>query len=500
MRLWSEYEGTTIAGVYPIEKLLRPEGRSAFFSTSNGTGTPAVIRLIESINDEGEILNRWQTVANLQEAHLITLKKFGQTIFDGTPLIYVLMESTEADLAGILKERPLSIDETHQIATSLVGALQALHASDIVHEHVEASNVLATGDIVKLRSDCVREAPEGEEGAALKKRDVHDLAVVLLQALTQRRVLDAAGKAPLPHPYEQIIRNGISGTWGLAQIAAALKPVAPRAALVPAAPATPPATAVPAVAKMQAAQIPLAIPSATPASSTSSAPGPTSAQRVSSTPAAKLPPAANLPVAPQDPVDRQKASVSPHDSAPLSHRGRINVPVEADPAPRRLWIAIAPVVLVILIALGWHMFHKPAAPRTFAGPVSTAPDAVPANSPAPAAESATPPIVQSTPPVASAPRPDTARRQLASTGDADHRWHVVAFTYNHQDQAQHKADDLARAHASLRPEVFSPSGRSPYLVTLGGAMTRNEAIALRAKSRAAGMPRDTFARNYKNAR
>lgn len=473
MRLWNDYEGTTIAGIYPIEKLLRPEGRSAVFSTSNGTGTPAVIRLIESINDEGEILNRWQTVANLKETHLITLKKFGQTIFEGTPLIYVLMESTEADLAGILKERPLTTDETNQIATSLVEAVQALHGSGIIHEHIEPGNVLATGDMVKLRSDCVREAPEGEEGIALKKRDIHDLAIVLLQALTQRRSLDAAGKAPLPHPFEQIIRNGISGTWGLAQIAAALKPVAPKAALVPAAAAVPLVTPAPVKAEAEARQMPLAIPAAP-------------AEKVSPAPSAKIP------------VEPDTSRVTTHQDAPLSHRERIRVPLEEDSKRSRMGIAIAAVVLVLLAALGWHLFHKSAEPRNAAGPVSTLADAGQANPGQ--ASSKTAATQPSTPSVTPASRPADEGRQLARAGDVDHRWHVVAFTYNHQDQAQHKADQLARTRASLRPEVFSPSGRAPYLVTLGGAMTRNEAAAFKARSRGVGIPRDTYIQNYKNAR
>ena len=62
MNLWTEYEGRTIDGAYPLTKLIQPEGRSAFFSTSNGTGKPTVIRLIESHFDGDEILTRWRGV------------------------------------------------------------------------------------------------------------------------------------------------------------------------------------------------------------------------------------------------------------------------------------------------------------------------------------------------------------------------------------------------------------------------------------------------------
>ncbi len=76
---------------------------------------------------------------------------------------------------------------------------------------------------------------------------------------------------------------------------------------------------------------------------------------------------------------------------------------------------------------------------------------------------------------------------------------MIAFTYNRQDQAQHKADQLAQQHGSLHPEVFTPTGHAPYLVALGGPMTRDQAMALRDKARQEGLPQDVYAQNY-NAR
>ena len=64
------------------------------------------------------------------------------------------------------------------------------------------------------------------------------------------------------------------------------------------------------------------------------------------------------------------------------------------------------------------------------------------------------------------------------------QWRVVAFTYNHEDQAQAKAARVREQHPELRPEVFTPSGSAPYLVTIGGAMGRDDAYALAQKARA----------------
>jgi hypothetical protein len=442
MQLWNDYEGRTIAEAYPLEKLLSPEGRSAFFSTSNGTGNPAVIRLIEPHFDDAEILSRWRQVAELHDPHLITLRKYGQTELDGTSLVYAVMEPSDDNLAAILKQRPLTLQETREVAVSLVAALQALHTHNLIHEHLEPANVLATGDLIKLRSDCVREVPSGEEAdrdaAALRAQDVHDLALVLLQALTLRSVLPAT---PLPAPFDAIIRNGTSGTWGLAEISAALTPPAAPASR-PAAPASRPAAPAPAPAPKP--------PTPTQSTLPKTVPAPSFAPNVS---------------------DRL---IRPVEDLPSRARG--------------LWIAGGVGILLLLVLL-WH--HFSAAP--VAAPSSSAPPparATPAPAPAPAPASATEPKAKpATAETSANPAPAPA------TGTRSH-WRVVAFTFNHQDQAQKKADELATRYASLHPGVFSPSGHAPYLVTLGGPMPRDQATALRNQARAAGLPRDTYIQNY----
>ncbi len=187
MNLWTEYEGRTIGGVYPLTKLIRPEGRSAFFMTSNGTGSPTVIRLIESHFDGDDILTRWRGMAALNHPNLVKLKGFGHVVMDETSLVYAVMEPVDANLSEIVSERRLTVDEARELATSLLGAIGALHANGFVHEHVEAGNVLAVGEMIKLRSDCIRETPEGEDGRQMKRKDVRDFAAVLLEALTQGR-------------------------------------------------------------------------------------------------------------------------------------------------------------------------------------------------------------------------------------------------------------------------------------------------------------------------
>jgi hypothetical protein len=430
MQLWNDYEGRTIAEIFPLNKLLAPEGRSAFFSTTNGTGTPAVIRLIEAHFDESEILGRWRKVSELKEPNLITLKKYGQTVLDGTALVYALMETTDANLADVLEDRPLTVEETSQVGTSLVSALQALHNHNLIHEHVETSNVLAVGEVIKLRSDCIREAPEGQQGIDLKARDVHDLATVLTEALIRQRTLPPG--TVLSAPFNQIIPNALSGSWGLSQIAAALSPGA--ASFVPTAASVPAAIAAPVQEPVPQAAVPV--------------------------------PPAPTPTPPVPLVrDRIVASAAPKPSQ------RIGV-----------WIASV-IGAILLLFLGWHFLHAtPAGPvKDTPQPISSLPDTGGHDVPAPSAPA----------PTATAPR----SAPVAPT-DGRNLWRVVAYTYNRQDQAQQKVDQIARQHPALTPEVFTPTGHAPFLVTVGGPMGRNEANAFKKKARADGLPHDIYTQNY----
>jgi eukaryotic-like serine/threonine-protein kinase len=77
---------------------------------------------------------------------------------------------------------------------------------------------------------------------------------------------------------------------------------------------------------------------------------------------------------------------------------------------------------------------------------------------------------------------------------------VVAYTYNREAQAQQKVASVAAKHPQLKPEVFTPNGHAPYLVVVGGAMSRDEAFALVKRAKGEGwLPRDSYAQNYRGA-
>ena len=444
MQLWTDYEGVLIDGVYPLQKLLMPEGRSAFYSTAGSNGEPTVVRLIECHFDEEEILARWRCVQALHHPNFIRFEHFGQTEIDGRPVVYAVIEKVDANLAEVLDRGNLPVEEVAQLASSLVAALDVLHTHGFIHEHVEPGNIFAVNGAVKLRSDCIREAPEGEEGRAAKQRDVHDLATVLLQALTQRKSLEGIPDYTLAKPFGQIIRNGLSGAWLLENIKSALETyVAPK---------------------------PLAAP-----------------EPLSLSPAAPVRPSGATPVIPAAPEKKASATVAspsaqPEAQLPLPLRSEDprpdtrNEPWEEGrtSSPRILWIAAGTVIALLLLIFIWPR-HK--APQT-------------AVTPQPATHSAPqlPPRISPSPALSQAPSPASTSSHL--------NWRVIAFTYNRRADAESKVASIARTHPELAPAVFTPSGHAPYLVAIGGVLDRDSAYALARRSRSLGLPRDAFARNF----
>jgi hypothetical protein len=77
-------------------------------------------------------------------------------------------------------------------------------------------------------------------------------------------------------------------------------------------------------------------------------------------------------------------------------------------------------------------------------------------------------------------------------------WRVIVYTYAGAPAAEKKARSIHAKWPAAEAEVFAPngSGRPPYLVVLGGRMTRDEAVRLLKVARGKGMPRDIYIQNY----
>ena len=464
MHLWTEYEGRTIAGAYPLRKLLRSEGRNGFFATSNSTGDSAVIRLTEAHFDEEEVMKRWRQVAELHQDNLIGIEGVGKTTLDGVALTYALMERNDANLDDVLKERPLTAAETLEVAKSVAAALSALHASGLVHEHIEPVNVLAVGDLVKLRSDCVRECvADGEFTSAeacedLRRRDIHDYGTLLLRCLTLEREWTPTQR--LAEPLNRVIPGALDGSWTLEKIASVLNPDLPK---------------------------PLA---AAPAAAQGTLPGLGSPEGASAVrplvPSGVLRPAsANGAAVDAAGVARERAEPTMRTRA----RAEVAAVEPAGTAFNKLWLlGVAAAILVLW--LGWHLLRSKPAVETAATPPSAP---VAQTAPAPRV---VPPASRAQPVAPATAVPETAAPAVPAATRTGNGWYVIAFTYNHENQARAKAVRLSTNHLSFRPEVFSPRGHAPYFVSLGGPMSEQEAQAVQRRARREGLPRDTFVRHY----
>ncbi|MGA2849923.1 MAG: hypothetical protein ABSE46_13065 [Terracidiphilus sp.] len=462
MQLWTDYEGVTIDGAFPLQKLLLPEGRSAFFSTAGPKGVPTVVRLIECHFDEEEILARWRSVDALDHPNFLKLERYGQTELDGRPVVYAVFENVDANLAGVLDQGHLTVKDVAQLASSLVAALGVLHTHGFVHEHIEPRNIFAVGEVVKLRSDCIREAPEGEEGRAAKQRDVRELATVLLQALTQRESVEGIPDFSMPPPFGQIIRNGLDGTWKLEDIRAALGGLFD--------------------SKLPTAR--RSIPPAPKPVNTGAAKAAVADEKGSvanAEPSVRLEEQLALPL-----LNEERNAGSRRTTGRGDWGFKDALGVEQGFSLRSRWLGAAGIVAVVLLLSTWALG------RAWNSHRHTATQGAEAISQQDG-QSAKPVLGRSavTPGAVSSPR-------VSSSGLADSRagWRVISFTYNRRTEAEKKASDLARGHPELRPAVFTPSGHAPYLVSIGGVMERDAAYALARRSGSLGLPRDTYAQNY----
>jgi eukaryotic-like serine/threonine-protein kinase len=462
MQFWNELEGQTIDGLYPLRRLVRSEGRSAWFETETGESqsTPATISLTEALTDADEVAARLEAAQQLKQPNLVTITKVGQVRVDNTLVVYALMEHIEQSLSDVLQSQALSPEEGREVAEALVGALTAIHQAGMSHGHVEAASVLATEETVKLRSDCLHRTTAGQAD------DVAGIGSTLFHAFTQRKGLTATDAQinRIPAPFAEIIRNSFARRWNLAQISNALKPALPVATAIP----------------------PVAPPAPTPAP----APAPV-APRPQPDPVAAKVPVRTAPI-----PERLTTPPIPIATQLELETGDEDEPVVAKRRPFALYGALAVVVLAIL---GWLFLRPNSAPA----PADTAPQtATQAAPPAAGPEPAPAPPVAQKPSAAkpsaaiSTPKSRPAAVAAATPSDGRSVWRVVAYTYRGQSKAADMVAQIGEKHSDLGPEVFDPGRGGVYLVTVGGAMDHDQATKMLDKARRDGLPADSYVQNF----
>ncbi|NUQ28986.1 MAG: hypothetical protein HOQ35_10795 [Acidobacteriaceae bacterium] len=515
MHLWTEYEGNTLAG-YPIGRLNRSEGRNAFFTTTTPDGQRALLRLTEAHFDESELIGRWRRIAAVSHPNLQAIKRAGQTTFDGLSLACCLLEPTDSCLSDALREQVLSLDDTKEVAEAVSGALAALHAAGLIHEHVDATNVFASGEVIKLRSDCCRdcvgdfEADTPEAREALRQRDVHDLGVLLLRCLGMDG--QAHTSTRFPRPFDRIIPGALNGTLRSEDIVGILQP--PKQT-----PNLPAAQQVAVGATMPAAVAP-----------TTEDTEPTISHRVAS-PSPQASASAHVSSSIQDepvlahnrlPVTEagldSDATASPTPGSgwigsrlqmgldglleqSRQHLGTESIgaglmrrlrPMNARPISRKAYIAsgaAAALLGVVIWAAGGSKHEDNKVNEQHATIIEGKPAQIP-QAPAQAT-----PAQQPLPKPAVHSEANATQNSLLASGERA-GWNVIAYTYKYEQQAQAQVMKLQRKYVSLHPQVFTPTGHAPYFVALGNPSNETTAMDLRNRARQVGLPRDTYARNF----
>ncbi len=487
MQFWNELEGQVIDGVYPLRRLLRSEGRTAWFETetSDPRPVPATISLTEALTDADEVVARLEAAQNLDHPNLVGIGKVGQVRVDNTLVVYALMEPIEQSLSDVLQSQALTADEGREVAEALVGALTAIHQKGMSHGRVEAASVLATQETVKLRSDCLHLSAAGQGD------DVAGIGTTLFHAFTQRKGLTATDAQinRIPAPFAEIIRNSFARRWNLAQINNALKPALPVASVPPPPPPVPTPAAPPRVAAPPVAPAPprAAAPPAAPAP-----------PRVAATPA---PPVAR----PEPPAPRPPVKTPPIaerlTTPPIPVARTLEVDEDEEGLKRRPFVLYGAIAVVVLAILGWlfmrpHSEPAPATAPQAATQPATPPPAVVEKAPDAKPSAAKPSAARSSAakPAAMKPSPSTPAAS-ASGPEGRSVWRVVAYTYKGQTKAEDMVSQINEKHANLGAEVFTPKS-GDYLVTLGGPMDHDQAIKMLDRARRAGLPEDSYIQNF----
>lgn len=257
-------EGRIVDERFPLVELLGGTAHSSVFRTEceAAPNRQAAIKLIPAPATTPEAqLTRWRLAARFSHPALLRIFDMGRCDFEGRPMLYVVTEVAEENLADILPVRCLSPGEVDAMLGPALEALNYLHAKGFVHGRLQPANILAIGDQVKLSSDSIARigeaagahdardqyrAPESNLSAA---SDVWSLGVTIVQCLTGRLPERGTGSrnsvtvpADVPAPFSDLARHCLNPLpqrrWTVAQIQSSLgRPSAVVASAAPAPPA-----------------------------------------------------------------------------------------------------------------------------------------------------------------------------------------------------------------------------------------------------------------------
>lgn len=274
---WKRLEGLIADHKYQLQRCLGSTDHSVVFLAEYRDPEPckAAVKFISAeVPYAEQQLSDWKNAALISHANLLRILRVGTCRLEDMELLYVASEYAEENLGEILPHRALTSDETREMLNAVVDALVLLHAKNLTHGHIKPSNILATGDQLKLSSDTILpadgmremrrersayDAPEITDSPYTAAADIWSLGVTVVEALTQQPAIlpynegaEPVIPASVPEPIRGIARNALHRDpklrWTSAQIAERLNPAAAKVAAAVAAAANAPVASAPPVA------------------------------------------------------------------------------------------------------------------------------------------------------------------------------------------------------------------------------------------------------------
>lgn len=559
---WNSLPGITLDGGYELKEILAAQKELAVIRvrvlgdyTLNASATFYLL----SRPDAKRQVDSWQLLRTSGGSNLSVPLGSGILTMNGSCLAYLVSQNPEETLAEVIDKRALSAEESIESLRAIARGLETLHEKGLVHGSLAPSEVLAIGDDIKLTTEAVREvnveppveprkvkylAPENQKYNLSPAADVWCLGATIFEASTQKTFEPALRDQAeeLRHPLGSLIvrctetdqekRCKIADLESIIRSKAPLpKPKVSGTAVLEK------PTVLPASDKSTVAALPSEPPrpleanvSTTTSVTSSSAPAEelTSAQApvmpeppLARPPAAERPPGAGLEASDNangrrlraEPVPRRAAQNTTDAEQPIlpaaaSSAFRSEAKRFEDEPPgtfshKRGWLYAIAAFLIIFFVL-W-LFRGHSTPKTLkpqATPASPTTNSSQSTQPKPAWQTHTlNPDGKSVAP-AQTPRPTAPQAASApspvNSASAKTTWRVICYTYNRQEDADRKVQDINARKPNLHVQVFRANENGgPYLVVVGGGMSRQEAVRMRSRALREGMPHDTYIQNYK---
>jgi TonB family protein len=230
-----EWVGSLAGDRFPLLRWLGGSQNSSvdagvFLTEFGEPGQKAIIKIIPADAEDAEAREvAWSAAEALSHPNLMKVYTHGRCQIDDVPCLYVVTEFADEVLAEILSERPLTPRETRDLLTPALDALTYLHAKGLVHGRLNPSNIMASGDSLKLSTDglsfasatasppaarTVYDAPETEFGTIDPVADLWSLGAMLVEVLTKyppvwnrARAADPTVPESMPEPFASIARK-----------------------------------------------------------------------------------------------------------------------------------------------------------------------------------------------------------------------------------------------------------------------------------------------------